>query len=302
METVSNNQIQQLAQFSINASKLSFIFDYLTNHLLLNSLGQLYVYSIQNNNNIIDKRAYILNGNICKNISEQKRNFDNINNHSYHNFGLIDNINQKSDSKSKEKEKNNKILFVIKKTKKKGRRFKQNRALNNIKHSKFTKDNLIQKIKRKFINSTMKLINKKYNEFLAEKNLKPKKLLHKINSKFSMMSTYRSNFSYMQRSVGEMFSEKLSDKIKNYDKDYNRKSINKIYEQNKAKDVIDLLNLSVKDMYKVYIGINDRNIPEYGLEYDLIKISEINKEEEYGKKYKNVAMNLLKIIGQKTID
>ncbi len=99
-----------------------------------------------------------------------------------------------------------------------------------------------------------------------------------------------------------MFSEKLSDKIKNYDKDYNRKSINKIYEQNKAKDVIDLLNLSVKDMYKVYIGINDRNIPEYGLEYDLIKISEINKEEEYGKKYKNVAMNLLKIIGQKTID
>ena len=302
METVSNNQIQQLAQFSINASKLSFIFDYLTNHLFLNSLGQLYVYSIQNNNNIIDKRAYILNGNICKNISEQKRNFDNINNHSYHNFGLIDNINQKSDLKSKEKEKNNKILFVIKKTKKKGRRFKQNRALNNIKHSKFTKDNLIQKIKRKFINSTMKLINKKYNEFLAEKNLKPKKLLHKINSKFSMMSTYRNNFSYMQRSVGEMFSEKLSDKIKNYDKDYNRKSINKIYEQNKAKDVIDLLNLSVKDMYKVYIGINDRNIPEYGLEYDLIKISEINKEEEYGKKYKNVAMNLLKIIGQKTID
>lgn len=302
METVSNNQIQQLAQFSINASKLSFIFDYLTNHLFLNSLGQLYVYSIQNNNNIIDKRAYILNGNICKNISEQKRNFDNINNHSYHNFGLIDNINQKIDLKSKEKEKNNKILFVIKKTKKKGRRFKQNRALNNIKHSKFTKDNLIQKIKRKFINSTMKLINKKYNEFLAEKNLKPKKLLHKINSKFSMMSTYHSNFSYMQRSVGEMFSEKLSDKIKNYDKDYNRKSINKIYEQNKAKDVIDLLNLSVKDMYKVYIGINDRNIPEYGLEYDLIKISEINKEEEYGKKYKNVAMNLLKIIGQKTID
>ena len=122
METVSNNQIPQLAPFSINGFitiDSNIIFGYLANQFFLNSLGQASVGYIQNNNNIIVKKAYILNKNICKNISEQKENFDIINNNSNQNFGLNNNINQKTNSKSKEKEKNNKILFVIRKSKKK---------------------------------------------------------------------------------------------------------------------------------------------------------------------------------------
>ena len=66
--------------------------------------------------------------------------------------------------------------------------------------------------------------------------------------------------------------------------------------KNKAKEVINLLNKTLKEMYEIYISENDNiKIPEYHLENDLIQI-EIKNGKEYAQEYKKKAMNLVQII------
>ena len=66
---------------------------------------------------------------------------------------------------------------------------------------------------------------------------------------------------------------------------------------NEAKEIIDILNTTVKDMYEKYIGKND-TIPGYNLENDLKKIEQRNGKE-YAEKYKITALNLIKILNKK---
>ena len=47
---------------------------------------------------------------------------------------------------------------------------------------------------------------------------------------------------------------------------------------NEAKEIIDIFNTTVKDMYEIYIGKND-TIPGYNLENDLKKIEQRNGKE-----------------------
>ena len=66
---------------------------------------------------------------------------------------------------------------------------------------------------------------------------------------------------------------------------------------NEAKEIIDILNTTVNDMYEKYIGKND-TIPGYNLENDLKKIEQRNGKE-YAEKYKITALNLIKILNKK---
>ena len=53
-----------------------------------------------------------------------------------------------------------------------------------------------------------------------------------------------------------------------------------MYEKNEAKEVIEILNLTVKEMYQIYIS---NTIPDYNLENDLENaIKEDEKEENEG--------------------
>ena len=171
------------------------------------------------------------------------------------------------------KEKKN--IFVFKKINKKiGRRKHKHKKIFSIEahHNKYKEDNIINKIKIYFTNRLMSYINKKYIEFNGPQS---KKLLAKIKPNFTRVWTKKDNQEYLSKTIKEIFSEKLSNKCKKYPKNYNYKQINSIIQKNEAKEIIDILNKTVKDMYIIYIR-EKKKITDFNLDDDLIYIEKRN--------------------------
>ena len=187
-------------------------------------------------------------------------------------------------------------IFDIKKVSKRiGRRKHDKPELYKYEavHTKYRQDNIIQKIKIHFINSTMDLINRKYNEYL---NIDSKKrLLQKIKPNFTKIWKKKGNQEFLEKKLKDVFSEELSERCSTFHdkKNYNKEQIEKLYEKNKAKNVINILDKSLKEMYRIYIMENN-GMKEYNLKYDLIQIEQKNGKE-YAQEYNKKAMDFLNL-------
>ena len=190
-------------------------------------------------------------------------------------------------------------IFACKKISKiMGRRRKNNQSelySTEPNHTKFREDNIVHKIKIYFTNSTMIYINNKYFEYVGKKS--KKRFLGAIKPNFTKVWTKKGNKEYLAKKIRDIFEEKLSNKCKRYSRNHNQKQIQNLIKNNDAKEIIDILNTTVKDMYEKYIGKND-TIPGYNLENDLKKIEQRNGKE-YAEKYKNTALNLIEILNKK---
>ena len=194
------------------------------------------------------------------------------------------------------------LIFDIKKVNKnKGRRKQSHPELykEDAVHTKFREDNVINKIKIYFINSTMSLINKKYSEYLKAKP--GKRLLQKIKPNYSKIYKKKETQEFFNKKLSIIFSEELSGRCSTFEnkKNYNKIQIDNLIEKNKAKEVINLLNKRLEEMYEIYIT-NDKNkkIEGYHLETDLEQIK-LKNGEDYAQMYKETALNLLDIINNK---
>ena len=189
----------------------------------------------------------------------------------------------------------NKIFDIKKVSKRIGRRKHDKPELYKYEavHTKYRQDNIIQKIKIHFINSTMDLINRKYNEYL---NIDSKKrLLQKIKPNFTKIWKKKGNQEFLEKKLKDVFSEELSERCSTFHdkKNYNKEQIEKLYEKNKAKNVINILDKSLKEMYRIYIMENN-GMKEYNLKYDLIQIEQKNGKE-YAQEYNKKAMEFLSL-------
>ena len=189
----------------------------------------------------------------------------------------------------------NKIFDIKKVSKRIGRRKHDKPELYKYEavHTKYRQDNIIQKIKIHFINSTMDLINRKYNEYL---NIDSKKrLLQKIKPNFTKIWTKKGNQKFLEKKLKDVFSEELSERCSTFHdkKNYNKEQIEKLYEKNKAKNVINILDKSLKEMYRIYIMENN-GMKEYNLKYDLIQIEQKNGKE-YAQEYNKKALDFLNL-------
>ena len=189
----------------------------------------------------------------------------------------------------------NKIFDTKKINKRIGRRKQDKPELYKYEavHTKYRQDNIIQKIKIYFINSTMALINKKYNEYLNTNS--KKRLIQKIKPNFTKIFTKKGNQEFLEKKLKVVFSEELSERCSTFHdkKNYNKEQIEKLYEKNKAKDVINILNKSLKEMYRIYIMENNE-MNGYNLKYDLIQIEKKNGKE-YAQEYNKKAMEFLSL-------
>ena len=187
-------------------------------------------------------------------------------------------------------------IFDIKKVSKRiGRRKHDKPELYKYEavHTKYRQDNIIQKIKIHFINSTMDLINRIYNEYL---NIDSKKrLLQKIKPNFTKIWRKKGNQEFLEKKLKDVFSEELSERCSTFHdkKNYNKEQIEKLYEKNKAKNVINILDKSLKEMYRIYIMENN-GMKEYNLKYDLIQIEQKNGKE-YAQEYNKKALDFLNL-------
>ena len=123
-----------------------------------------------------------------------------------------------------------------------------------------------------------------------------KKLLAKIKPNFTKAWKKKDNQEYLSKTIKDIFSSNLSNKCKRYPKNYNKVQIGIVIKNNEAKEVINILNTTMKDMYEIYIG-EIKKIPEFHLDNDLVKIEKRNGNE-YVKEYKRIAMNLIEIFNK----
>jgi hypothetical protein len=173
-----------------------------------------------------------------------------------------------------------KQIFNIEKSKKKGRKKFGANISSKIKHDKNSSDNIRQKIKRRFIQRIKDYLNFLYNKYFNLKNRQSDNFLKKIKPK---------NLENFSMTLRELFSSDLGSKYTKMDKKYNKKNIDILIQKNEAKEIIKLLNKTLKEVYEIYIN---KEIPEFSLVHDLNIIKK--KEGNYYKnRYEKIAQKLI---------
>ena len=120
-------------------------------------------------------------------------------------------------------------IFEIRKDNKKIGRIKKN-TIYVGKHNRFCEDNIIRKIKGRFLEKCRIAINNEYKKYLFNNNNNLKKendLLQRITPKVSRKIKRDENLSWLRSKMYQVFSEKVSVKCTLYESDYNKNNIQK---------------------------------------------------------------------------
>ncbi len=196
------------------------------------------------------------------------------------------------------KENNKEKIFRITKDNKNIGRIKKNSNLIG-KHDKFSEDNIIRKFKGRFHEKCRIYINNEYKRYLLnhKRDIKNKTdLLQRISPKISRKIKKEENLKWLEMKLKQVFSENVSQKCSLYPADYNKKNISKLFQENKAQNVINVLNRPIKEMLGYFI--NNIEIPGFDtLNKDIIELEEKmknnneEKRDKYLAKYKKTTEN-----------
>ena len=159
------------------------------------------------------------------------------------------------------------------------------------KHDKYHKDNIIRRFKVFIMKNIYNFINNSFN--VNNNNYKKINILKKISSFNTKSSSKKDNITWFNSKIKDIFSARLTTKIVSFDSDYNKKLINKIYQEGKEKKVIYILDKTIKELWIAYIN-DDKNKDFIGFEtikYDIKKLREMGENESYIKHYINIANN-----------
>ena len=233
-----------------------------------------------------------------------------INKFNFNNNFLKDNKNiiynakldfQKNNPNNKEKSfqkiENKKTNQILKTTNKhKGRKAKNSINLNiESKHTKYSPDNMMRKIKNKVLESSRLLANKILKEEIKNiPNIKCNlfnREFRKIQGSFSQELNIKYNCWFYQIKIKDIFSMEISNKYTTIEKTSNIQLINYIFSPLNENNFIktkSLLNTPFHQFYhdiflnenknwKIFYGINE-NDNKYQIEYLIKKIQEEERE------------------------
>ena len=173
--------------------------------------------------------------------------------------------------------KNKKPIFIarIKDFIKKKRKRKTKRKRKRKEHSKLSYDNMIQKMRGKYLNSVINLLNVKYGKMKVKQGVK-KNCLFLKKLKFVLYKSSRAdkNAEFLESIVKDFLSKPISD-IYDGDKDYNKKNIENFFENldnyEGGEEISEILLKTFEDIRNMYIN-GDFKEEGFFIEYDLVDI------------------------------
>ena len=124
---------------------------------------------------------------------------------------------------------------------------KTNFSTKKSKHTKFSHDNMTSRLKSHLIEAIRKHLNVLHN--IKSKNHPG---FRKLNKDIKKVSKIKTNLYILNSKLREIFSYDIS--IKKYGLDYNRKLVNKIYEENTNKRLISTLERTFLECLEQYRG------------------------------------------------
>ena len=170
-------------------------------------------------------------------------------------------------------------------------------------HNKFSDDNLIKKCKHLVLDTAFNFINDKINEIFEGKigqGIFIRKLLL-INQKHKSESSIQYNKDFLQKTLGEIFSEKISSRYTKHNPDHNCFLIKALTSDKNEKNNYyfkKLFNITFIDCLEHFIGIKKVEELE-GLDtFENIK-KKYEDDADYLKSLKFCIMNYEKIINNK---
>ena len=160
-------------------------------------------------------------------------------------------------------------------------------------HTKFSHDNILRKIKVKFIQKIIVYINgiiiMKYSKVIG--------LLKKLKGTISQNNGISFNQKLLNSRIRDVFCEnEINGKYKSVENNYNRKVIEKIYEQN-ITELIDILEMTFLDAFNAFRETDFSQNKLNGMEKIDKVIEEMKrkeKNEDYINTFKDVVMNFEK--------
>ena len=172
-------------------------------------------------------------------------------------------------------------------------------------HNKFSDDNIIRKVKNAILQNTRIFINSKIKTIYEYKNNKfsKRKELLKMKKSQPISSRVDYNKNFLEKNLGEIFSDNISSKYIQYPSSHNKKLIESLIndeDEQKKKIFNEIFNLTFLDCLNHFRG---RKIIEEleGLNNleDYIKRAKIIKDKEYCTIFKYFVNNFQKIIMDK---
>ena len=208
--------------------------------------------------------------------------------------------------KKEENNTQNQNIFDITKINKKIGRIKKYSSLIG-KHNKFSEDNIIRKIKRRFLENVRLYINDEYKKdcISKKKNKGKNNWLKKIDPKFSRKIKKRDNLQWFKFKIFEVFSENISLKYTSFGIDSNKQKIQNFFLTEEPNKVKDILNTTIETLFNIYI--KNEKLDNFKTLSDDVKQLEKQMEElgqenikEYLIKYEKTAKNMKMIFINKT--
>ena len=148
--------------------------------------------------------------------------------------GLTNNITNEEKNNNEIKAKKNLTIFTITNTKKKHLGRKRKSDSSKAWHNKYSDDNLRRKVKHLVIKSVMDFSNKKiyslYKGNIGHNILKKEFLI--LNKKQKSNANVEDNKAFLNKSIGDILSDKISEKYTNFEKDHNKKLVEILKNEN----------------------------------------------------------------------
>lgn len=237
-----------------------------------------------NNNDIFQDDIKIEEG--VNTIFENKKDYKESSNE-----GIIKNIVEQSifiSTYVSDKEKVKKHFEIRKINKNLGRK-RKNSKYKQTKNDRTRPDNANNRLLTIFSNSTLNYINSK-----LFKNINRKKMIQKIEPLNKIYSKACKRKALLLKTIGEIFSAPVSERNSTFEKNFNKKLIEKLRKKNKNEKINSLLDKTIGEMYQIYIS---NTIPEYSLDNDLNLIE--SNDEDYIALLKEKSSNFIEIINNK---
>jgi len=179
-----------------------------------------------------------------------------------------------------------KKFFEVNINKKKGRKPKSSNKKSY--HSKYSHDNILRKIKGKFLIKLIKYINRKikikYKGVIG--------IIKPLSTKISQNNTIRFNKELLYTKIKIIFSNnEINGKFTKCEKNYNKKIIDIIYQQN-IKELIDIFELTFLEAFNIFRDINETEFSDFEkLNIVLDELKEKGNNIDYIKQFYKIAMN-----------
>ena len=159
------------------------------------------------------------------------------------------------------------------------------------------KDNVIRRFKVQLITHIFNYINSLFNINNYGKSNKQINVIKKLDTIYIKTISKEENIEWLNSKLNFIFSKTISSKLSNFDINYNKKLIQRIYSKNEEKKVINILDKTIREMLSIYCNDDPENkYPGFKtLKDDLIRLRELKEDEAYIEMYTLVATSFEEI-------